>query len=36
MTVPSSKVALIESYNTNGRLTDEEAAMLLKKYGLVR
>lgn len=36
LTVPSSKVALIESYNSNGRLTDEEAAMLLKKYGLVR
>lgn len=36
MSVPSSKIALIESYNTNGRLTDDEAETLLIKYGLVR
>jgi len=35
-TVPSSQVALIEAYNKQGKLTDEEATALLKKYGLTR
>jgi hypothetical protein len=36
LSVPSSKQALIESYNTTGKLTDEEAVILLKKHGLMR
>lgn len=36
LTVPSSKVALIETLNKQGKLLDNEAMELLTKYGLMR
>lgn len=36
LTIPSSKVALIETYNKQGKITDEDAVALLKKYALAR
>jgi hypothetical protein len=34
-TVPSSQVALIREWNTQGKLSDTQAEALLKKYGLI-
>jgi hypothetical protein len=34
-TVPSSQVALIRAWNTQGKLSDTQAEALLKKYGLI-
>jgi len=34
LSVPSSMTALIRQYNSDGRLSDEEATALLRKYGL--